>query len=126
MMSMPIPKCPYVGLEPYEEKYRDFFFGRERDQRIISSNLQAARLTILYGESGVGKSSILMAGVAPRLRAERRTAVVVYREWQRPSFLEDLKRECFQAVQDASGKSLDIAVDQPLDDLLEAAIPGGV
>ncbi len=48
--------CPYVGLQPYTEAHRDYFFGRERDQRIISSNLYAAPLTVLYGASGVGKS----------------------------------------------------------------------
>ncbi len=61
--------CPYVGLQPYTDAERDYFFGRERDQRVISSNLYAASLTILYGESGVGKSSVLLAGVVPYLRA---------------------------------------------------------
>ena len=31
--------CPYVGLQPFEAADRDYFFGRERDQRIIISNL---------------------------------------------------------------------------------------
>jgi RecA-family ATPase len=57
--------CPFVGLRPYTDAERDYFFGRERDQRVISSNLYAASLTILYGESGVGKSSVLLAGVVP-------------------------------------------------------------
>jgi hypothetical protein len=64
-------RCPYVGLQPFEEADREFFFGRELDQRVIISNLLAAPLTILYGSSGVGKSSALMAGVVPQLRRER-------------------------------------------------------
>ena len=48
--------CPYVGLQPFEEADRDYFFGRERDQRIIIANLLSAPLTVLYGSSGVGKS----------------------------------------------------------------------
>ena len=63
--------CPYVGLQPFNEADQDYFFGRERDSRIISSNLYAAPLTILYGASGVGKSSVLRAGVMPRLRHRR-------------------------------------------------------
>jgi hypothetical protein len=59
---------PYVGLQPYSEADIEYFFGRERDQRIIAANLGAARLTILYGASGVGKSSVLLAGVVPNLR----------------------------------------------------------
>ena len=35
--------CPYVGLQPYSEADQDYFFGRERDSRIISSNLRASQ-----------------------------------------------------------------------------------
>ena len=45
-LATPLP-CPYVGLQPYTEADIDYFFGRERDQRIIATNLGAARLTIL-------------------------------------------------------------------------------
>jgi WD40 repeat protein len=113
--------CPYVGLQPYTEEHRDYFFGRERDSRIISSNLYAAHLTVLYGASGVGKSSILLAGVVPRLRASARTAVVVFREWQRDDFIAALKSECVRAVELAAQKPLALNPGLPLDDLLCAA-----
>ena len=45
-----------------------FFFGRERESELVAANLMASRLTVLYGPSGVGKSSLLRAGVARRLR----------------------------------------------------------
>jgi WD40 repeat protein len=61
--------CPYVGLIPFTESESAYFFGRERDIEIIVANLTAARLTLLYAASGVGKSSVLRAGVVPRLRA---------------------------------------------------------
>lgn len=60
---------PYIGLVPYSEKDAPFFFGRDAETEIISANLMAARLTLLYGASGVGKSSVLRAGVAHHLRA---------------------------------------------------------
>ncbi len=59
---------PYKGLMPYSEKDASFFFGRNRDRKIITANLRASRLTLLYGASGVGKSSVLRAGVAHNLR----------------------------------------------------------
>ena len=69
-----------------------FFFGRERERELIEANLMASRLTVLYGETGVGKSSVLRAGVAHHLRglaeanlAERGEpglAVVVFDEWR--------------------------------------------
>ena len=48
--------CPFVGLVPFSEEDEAFFFGREREAQILSDNVLAARLTILYGASGVGKS----------------------------------------------------------------------
>jgi WD40 repeat protein len=60
--------CPYFGLDYYQEKFGAWFFGREVEGDKIITNLQAARLTLLHAESGVGKSSLLRAGVAWRLR----------------------------------------------------------
>ena len=99
--------CPYVGLQPFEEADQQFFFGRERDQRIIISNLLSSPLTILYGASGVGKSSVLMAGVIPQLHRERpKTPVVIFRNWADADFQSVLKRACIDAV-------WNLAVDQP-------------
>jgi hypothetical protein len=68
-------QSPYVGLVPYSEADARFFFGRERDLRRIIAQLFAARLTLLYGASGVGKSSLLRAGVVTELRRRARAAV---------------------------------------------------
>ena len=65
-----LSKTPYIGLNPYSEADADFFFGRQQDIGIITRNLRAWRLTVLYGESGVGKSSVLRAGVIDKLRQE--------------------------------------------------------
>jgi WD40 repeat protein len=82
-----LPACPYRGLMPYTEDDAEFFFGRDRDTRLIIDNLKAYRITVLYGPSGVGKSSVLRAGVLKRMNdAEEeslatfglREAVVVY------------------------------------------------
>src|SRR5574341_815070 len=58
---------PYKGLVPYSVDDALFFFGREADEEIITANLMAHRLTLLYGPSGVGKSSVLQAGVVYHL-----------------------------------------------------------
>jgi WD40 repeat protein len=59
---------PYFGLEYYDEQFGAWFFGRDAESDKITANLQAARLTLLHAESGVGKSSLLRAGVAWRMR----------------------------------------------------------
>src|ERR1700729_408891 len=64
---------PYFGLDYYDEKFGAWFFGREADGGKIITNLRAARLTLLHAESGVGKTSLLRAGVAWRLHRLART-----------------------------------------------------
>src|SRR5881398_2146176 len=86
VMSNAAEFCPYKGLQPYEEQDRKYFLGRERDTELIISNLYAAPLTVLYGASGVGKSSVLLAGVLPQLKNEQKVAVVVFRHWQSKDF----------------------------------------
>jgi energy-coupling factor transporter ATP-binding protein EcfA2 len=54
---------PYKGLANYSEQDAALFFGRDREREVIIANLKARELTLLYGESGVGKSSLLRAGV---------------------------------------------------------------
>ena len=92
-MSEGKPDSPYKGLVPFEDNEVDalLFFGRGRESEIIAANVLAARLTVLYGPSGVGKSSVLRAGVARQLRLLAQTntderghpelAVVVFDVW---------------------------------------------
>lgn len=113
--------CPYVGLQPFEEADREFFFGRERDQRIIISNLLSSPLTILYGASGVGKSSVLMAGVLPQLRRERpKTPVVIFRDWAGSDFQAALTRACIDAVWKLDTDQPKPAESLPFDEMLRA------
>jgi WD40 repeat protein len=88
-----LPASPFKGLAAFDATEADamLFFGREREREIIAANLLASRVTVLYGASGVGKSSVLRAGVAYHLRElERRNlaegrrrelAVVVFSSW---------------------------------------------
>lgn len=59
---------PYPGLSPYDEGDAGRFFGRRRERDLVIADLLTSRLTVLYGPSGVGKSSLLRAAVLPHLR----------------------------------------------------------
>ncbi|MGA2483770.1 MAG: WD40 repeat domain-containing protein [Candidatus Acidiferrales bacterium] len=63
-----MPDTPYKGLMPYSDEDAPRFFGRDEERTVIAANLRASRLTLLYGASGVGKSSVLRAGVVYHLR----------------------------------------------------------
>src|SRR4051794_17398709 len=89
---------PYKGLAPFEDSEVDalLFFGRERETEIVVANLLASKLTVLYGPSGVGKSSILRAGVARQLRETAPDAdIVVLDEWAAEPRLPDAFGETF-------------------------------
>ena len=63
---------PYRGLSAFEEQDAAFFFGREAAATELlermSRHLQGAGLLVVSGVSGAGKSSLLQAGVLPRIR----------------------------------------------------------
>jgi WD40 repeat protein len=68
------PISPYQGLIPFSEEDAEYFFGREQETRLIISNLRAYSTTVLFGPSGVGKSSVLRAGVIRALMREQEEA----------------------------------------------------
>ena len=117
-MSIAPDYCPYRGLEPYTEEDRRFFFGRERDEKIIAANLIAARLTILYGGSGVGKTSVLRASVIPDLRNAPHTAVVFFNTWQQPEFEATLKNAIALAVSKSTTSPVSLDPRKPLDEFV--------
>ena len=108
------PFCPYKGLQPFDEADRDYFFGREEDRCTIAANLVSAALTVVYGSSGVGKSSILQAGVIPFLRGLPDITVVMFRDWQDERAPETVRAGVRRLTAQAPA-------DAPLDDLLIAA-----
>ena len=71
------PTRPYKFLDYYTENDQGLFFGREEEIENICSRILARRSFLLYGRSGVGKSSILRAGVIPRLQDQgHRTCII--------------------------------------------------
>ncbi len=66
----PDPENPWIGLFSFSESIRDFFHGRDAESEALARMVGRKTLTVLYGESGLGKSSLLQAGLFPRLRAQ--------------------------------------------------------
>src|SRR5690349_673722 len=68
-----VTSSPYRGLAAFEEQDAGFFFGREAVAAQVlermSQHLAGAGLLVVSGASGAGKSSLLKAGVLPRIRA---------------------------------------------------------
>jgi hypothetical protein len=106
--AKPQRRSPYQGLIPYGEDDAPFFIGREKETRLSIANLFASPLTLLYGESGVGKSSVLRAGVAFELRQRDSLLVTVFSTWQ-GNPVQDLKaavlKEAAKVCKEEAGPS---------------------
>ena len=61
---------PWIGLAPFTESDCEFFAGRGEEIDEVLRLVRRDTLTLLYGVSGLGKTSLLQAGLFPALRAE--------------------------------------------------------
>jgi WD40 repeat protein len=78
------PPPPYAGLRSFREQDSEWFFGRERLLEELVRRLERQRFMVVIGASGSGKSSLLRAGLVPRLRRAAGTTVVVLTPGARP------------------------------------------
>jgi formylglycine-generating enzyme required for sulfatase activity len=65
-----VGKLPYKYLNYYDPEDADIFYGREVEAPLIYRKTLNHSLLVLFGQSGVGKTSLLRAGVAPLLLAD--------------------------------------------------------
>ncbi|MEJ1963393.1 MAG: ATP-binding protein [Gammaproteobacteria bacterium] len=65
-----LPAAPYPGLRPFAKREWPIFFGRERMIDEVLERLIHHTLLVVHGDSGCGKSSLIRAGVLPRLEQE--------------------------------------------------------
>jgi len=84
----PSPVCPYRGLQPYDAEHADTFFGREDDLAACLRRLRDSGVLAVVGPSGVGKSSLVRAGVVAALTSSD-TPVLLTTPGARP--LDSLK-----------------------------------
>jgi tetratricopeptide (TPR) repeat protein len=84
---------PWLGLLPLKEEHGRFFFGRDTEIAEILGRIRENTLTILFGQSGLGKTSLLGAAVVPRLAAANFTPALVRLDYATgaPSLLEQTR-----------------------------------
>lgn len=82
--SRPIPHCPYQGLYSFREEDARFFFGRETIIERLVHAAQRNPILALIGPSGSGKSSVVLAGLLPRLKTTGRWQYAVFRPGKDP------------------------------------------
>lgn len=71
----PSQVSPYKFLEYYETTDREIFSGRDQDISKFVGHILINKLVVIYGEPGIGKTSLIKAGIIPELRERN---VVIY------------------------------------------------
>ena len=90
----------YPGPPPYDDSKIDFrrFFGRDEEKLDLLYMILGANLTVLYGKSGLGKTSLLQAGVFPLLQERNHLPMYVrLNEQDKPPleiFFDAFKEAC--------------------------------
>jgi len=109
---------PWLGLASFTEETRAYFYGRDEEVAELARRVQRKLLTVLFGQSGLGKTSILQAGLVPRLRDQGYCPIYVRVDYGRdaPEPAEQIKQaiartarragEWTQAGVAAAGESL--------------------
>jgi len=91
---------PWLGLASFTEETREYFYGRDDETGELARRVQRKLLTVLFGQSGLGKTSILRAGLVPRLRGQGYCPVYVRIDYAReaPEPAEQIKRAIAKAA----------------------------
>jgi len=94
---------PWLGLASFTEETREYFYGRDDEVAELARRVQRKLLTVLFGQSGLGKTSILRAGLVPRLRSQGYCPIYVRIDYSRdaPEPAEQIK----QAIQRTAKRS---------------------
>ncbi|MBL8351029.1 MAG: hypothetical protein JNL87_12035 [Burkholderiaceae bacterium] len=79
------PQAPWPGLASFAEHDHGYFRGREQESDELLRLVRRERLTVLFGRSGLGKSSLLNAGLFPRLRDDLMVPVALRIAWGIPA-----------------------------------------
>jgi WD40 repeat protein/serine/threonine protein kinase len=95
---------PFRGLSPFGEQHADRFFGRDREVAALLERLREQAVLPVAGPSGVGKSSLVRAGIFPRLR-ERESWILLAMQPGRAPFAALAERLVFGESSTDAGRS---------------------
>jgi formylglycine-generating enzyme required for sulfatase activity len=80
-------KRRYPGVSPFTGEQQHIFFGRTEDIKKLHKLIQLRNQVLLYSKSGIGKTSLLNAGVLPLLIAQYETLNIRFTAYDEKSFV---------------------------------------
>ncbi|PZO38151.1 MAG: hypothetical protein DCF19_16910 [Pseudanabaena frigida] len=76
--------CPYVGLEAFDQKTAQYFYGREEQLDLLLRKIEKSRFVPVIGASGSGKSSLVKAGLMTNLAKQGWCVMPPIKPWANP------------------------------------------
>jgi formylglycine-generating enzyme required for sulfatase activity len=109
---------PWPGLLPFREADWKYFHGRDFETDLLFRKVERERLTVLFGLSGLGKSSILQAGLFPLLRRENVLPIYIRLDFspEKPDLAGQVKNAI---VREAERSRVEAPKPQPKETLWE-------
>jgi hypothetical protein len=97
------PDNPWPGLQSFDEISKAFFFGMHAQTDALFRLVRRETLTLFYGRSGLGKTSLLQAGLFPRLREVSLLPVLIRLDYgpKAPPFVSQVKQAVANALSEA-------------------------
>ncbi len=107
---------PWPGLAPFDEAQAQYFYGREREVEDLFRRVRLNLLSVLYGQSGLGKTSLVRAALFPKLRGNGMLPVPIRLDYTDESLpaRSQIWQAFAAAMQQAGKPSPALAEDQTL------------
>jgi formylglycine-generating enzyme required for sulfatase activity len=111
----------YAGISPYTSEQKNVFFGRDEDIDELHEKILLEKQVLLYSKSGVGKSSIVNAGVLPKLTAsnEYQAVKIRFSAYNEKDFVTPITK----VVHELSSLGIDLKQKSVLEDISPSEKP---
>ncbi len=93
----------YPGPKPFVADQASLFFGRDQEKEVLLRMVEDRQLTVLYGQSGLGKSSLLNVAILPEMQQQGYHLIQVRLGANSPDNLTSPLRNTVQAIADEEG-----------------------
>ena len=116
---------PWPGLVAFNEDARNYFFGRDEEEEELLRRIRREVTTLLFGQSGLGKTSLLQAGLAARLREQGRIPVLVRLSYDADAIspAAQLRRQFREAMEEAAPHARPLGDEETLWEYLHRRDP---
>ena len=104
---------PWPGLDTYTEAAKTWFHGRDAESAEMLRLVRQSSIVLLYGKSGLGKSSMLQAGVFPELRKLHHLPVYLRLDYTEAAETPPLQQALARLLQEAAASGIDAQPPEP-------------